>query len=113
MSVLSLSEYLQGAGAMDTHRINLYEIEEPGRLSFEYRLAAVEGLDRATVSNADLVDANLNKLAMQVAHREKCPVAIVREADHFLLAVAANSKLEDREYHLAPDVVSLNPLNEV
>ena len=26
---------------MDTHRVNLYEIEEKGRLGFEYRLAEV------------------------------------------------------------------------
>jgi hypothetical protein len=98
---------------MDTHRVNLYEIEEKGRLGFEYRLAEVEGLDRSTVKDGDLVERNLNTLAMLVAVREKCPVAIVRESDRFRLAVPAKSKLENLEYHLAPDVVTLKPLNEV
>lgn len=68
---------------MDNYRINLYEIEEPGRLTVEYRLIEVQGLDRATVSNPDLVDRNLNILAKLVAIREKCPVAIVRESNRF------------------------------
>ncbi len=59
---------------MDNYRINLYEIEEPGRLAFEYRLLEVQGLDRATVSDPDLVERNLNILTKLVAIREKCPV---------------------------------------
>ncbi len=95
---------------MDNYRINLYEIEGPSRLAIEYSLVEVEGLDRATVSNPDLVDRNLNTLAKFVAIREKCPVAIVRDSGHFRLAVPATKHIEQLEYHLAPDIVTLRPL---
>jgi hypothetical protein len=94
---------------MDNYRLNLYEIEEPGRLAFEFRLVEVRGFDRATMSNPDLVDQNLNILAKLVAIREKCPVSIVRDSQQFFLAVPAASRIEQLEYHLAPDIAALAP----
>ena len=98
---------------MDNYRINLYEIEEPSRLSFAYRLVEVQGLDRATVSNPDLVDQNLNILAKLVAIREKCPVTVVRNSTLFSLAIPATTNIEQLEYHLTPDIVTLKPSSEV
>src|SRR5437660_9918371 len=97
---------------MDNYRINLYEIEEARRLAFAYRLVKVHGLDRAAVSNPDLVDRNLNILAKLLAIREKCPVAIVRETNATCLAVPADRELQQLEYQLAPDVVTLEALAE-
>ncbi len=94
---------------MDNYRLNLYEIEGPGRFAFDYRLVEVRGLDRATVSNPDLLDQNLNILAKLVAIREKCPVSIVRHSGQFFLAVPAGSRFEQLEYHLAPDIAALVP----
>jgi hypothetical protein len=94
---------------MDNYRLNLYEIEDPGRFAFDYRLVEVQGLDRATVSNPDLVDQNLNILAKLVAIREKCPVSIVHHSGQSFLAVPAGSKLEQLEYNLAPDIAALVP----
>jgi len=94
---------------MDNYCLNLYEIEEPGRLAFEFRLVEVRGLDRATVSNPDLIDQNLNILAKLVAIREKCPVSIIRDLQQFLLAVPAATRIEQLEYHLAPDIATLVP----
>src|ERR1700722_6081583 len=98
---------------MDSYRINLYEIEEPSRLSFAYRLVEVQGLDRATVSNPDLVDQNLNILAKLVAIREKCPVTLVRDSTALSLAIPATTNIEDLEYHLTPDIVTLKPSSEI
>jgi len=55
------------------------------------------------------VDQNLNILAKLVAVREKCPVSIVRHSEQFFLAVPADRRLEQIEYHLAPDIATLVP----
>ena len=97
---------------MDHYRVNLFEIEEPSRIAFEYRLVEIEGLDRATISNADLLDRNTNLLAKLVAIREKCPVAVVYKEGRRYLAIPAVTILGQFEYQLAPDVVTLKPLEE-
>jgi len=51
-------------------------------------------------------------LAKLLAIREKCPVAIVRETSTTRLAVPADRELEQLEYQLAPDIVTLEPIAE-
>jgi hypothetical protein len=96
---------------MDRHRINLYEIENPGGYKFRYQFVQVIGLDRNSASNPDLIDRGLNTLSKQVAIRERCPVAVVRETSGPRLGIPAGVVLSETEYHLAPDVVRLKTEN--
>jgi hypothetical protein len=98
---------------MGNHRISLYEIEGADQLAFEYRLVRVQGLDRASLSNPDLADRNVNILAKLVAIQEKCPVAIVRDSDLLFIAVPADCQLRQLEYQLAPDIATLQLLQEI
>ncbi len=65
------------------------------------------------MSNPDLVDRNVNILATLVAIREKCPVTLVRDPSRFCLAVPAGKHIDQLEYHLPPDIVTLEPSSEV
>jgi hypothetical protein len=59
------------------------------------------------------VDQNLNILAKLVAIGEKCPVSIVRHSEQFFLAVPGASRIEQVEYHLAPDIATLVPQSNI
>lgn len=97
---------------MPTHILNFFEISNACNLSVEYRLVDVDGPFNAALRDGEIAERNQQQLLQRIAFEEKIPVALFSGGEKPVLTIPAAHDLSTAEYHLAPDVATLQPRPE-
>lgn len=93
---------------MEHSLTNLFEITNLSELKGYYRLYEVQDI-KVNWREDDCQLKNLHNLVKQISFKNRIPVALLLHKDSPCIAIPADQELEQLEYSLTPDVLTLIP----